>query len=86
MDVNEDHMNSSNSNSEETVQYEEIEDTPIGIIGSEDKGYFLTFGKYRVSEVMETKEAALMHFNNKGWHVMVAVMTAIINFNETNKD
>lgn len=86
MDVKENHSNSSDLNSE-MVTANQIEDTPFSIVGSQAKGYFIAFGKYRVSEPQETEEEALNHFNGKPWNILINTITAIINLNkELNND
>lgn len=61
----------------------EIEDTPFQIVGNEEKGYFVAFGKYRVGEVVETKEEALKYFNIKSWNIFINTITACIDIHNT---
>lgn len=81
MNAKENHSNNSDSISD-LITASPIEDTPFTIVGSEEKGYFIAFGKYRVSEPQETEELALTHFNGKPWSILINTITAIINLNK----
>lgn len=42
-------LNTDNSNSSEIIHREKIENTPFELVGNKDDGYFVAFGKFRVS-------------------------------------
>lgn len=77
--------NLNNSNySEEIIKREPIHGTPFHLISSENK-YFIAFGRYRISEIKNSEDEALLELdmNNQGWNTVTNLIILII---ETSKE
>lgn len=68
------------TNNSQLVSREEIDGTPFHIIGNEDVGYFLAFGRYKLTENQPTKETVLLLVEAEKWNIlanMIALMLDI---------
>lgn len=84
--TNADQSNTSNSSSSKIIngnEYKEeqqivhrkkIPQTPFEIVGSEELGWILTMGKFRLTDPMKTEEEVVNHLNDESWNVMVKIM------------
>lgn len=65
------------SNTEE-IQQEQIEGTPFKIIGNNEKGYFLAFGPYKITEnqptITDTKEL----LESRMWDIIANLVITIV--------
>lgn len=66
-----------NSKSSEIIHREQFEDSPIWIVGTEEKGYFATLGKYRLIEPKETPEAVKLYLMDNYYTVTITIITTI---------
>lgn len=57
--------------SSELIERVEVVGTPFHVIGNEEKGYFLSIGKYRLTENRKTKDDALAEMNSNMWNIMM---------------
>lgn len=78
--MNAENTSKQNSNSE-LVEKIEIEDTPFTAIRIEDV-WFLTMGKYRLSEPMQTKKEVLEDAQRADWWRIMAIINIMIKENE----
>lgn len=62
----------------EEIEREEIKGSPYWIIGNDDEGYFLGFGKWRLTELMKTKEDVLEHLRTNKYNVILQTVMAVI--------
>lgn len=78
-----------NSNSSKLIEREEIEGTPFWIIGEEEKGYFLSFGKWKLTEDLATKEDVFLHLTTNKWEIILKMILCMKNIeqnlNEANE-
>lgn len=65
--------------SSELVEREQIVDTPFWIIGNKETGYFLTMGKYRLTEPMKTKTAVRTYLRANTWNVTLQMCLLVYN-------
>lgn len=77
--------NQNNSNSTELLERERIENTPYTIIGNQEKGYFLAFGKYKVIENKPTKQEVRDELEKRKWFVMIDTVICLLDIIEHNK-
>lgn len=49
---------------------------PFKLIGNEEQGYAIAFGKYRVSEIHDTKEKALAELEQEPWLITINLIAA----------
>lgn len=77
-------MNSKNCSSEnhELVEIHHIDNTPFTVIKT-NENWYVTMGKYRLTQAMETREEAEENAQRMDWDRLIQVMT-IVTFN-TNK-
>lgn len=61
----------------ELITMDEVPGTPFKITGTEEKGYFLTLGKYRLTEYYETKTEALDRLILEQWTIMLRIITIV---------
>lgn len=61
----------------ELVHREHVEGTPFQIVGTEEKGYFVTLGKYRATENMPTIEDAKKEINIQNWEFFCTIISII---------
>ena len=65
-----------NSNSSKSV-FETIEGTPFRLIGSDENGFAIAYGRYRVTDIKPTTDEALQELVNQQWNIL-ARMAGII--------
>lgn len=79
-----------NNQNSSLVTIKAIEDTPFTIVGDEEKGYFLAFGRHRISESLETEEEVKNLLKEKPWQIiadwMVVMYETIHRFAEIDKE
>lgn len=76
--------NNSESNSDELVQRIPIEDTPFTAIKFDDK-WFLTMGKYRLTDPVDTLEGVKEDAQRADWARVMQIMQIMIDENENKK-
>lgn len=76
--------NKENSNYE-LVSTEAIEGTPFHVVGEEEKGYFISLGRYRVSEVQKTKDEALEELYKNMWYIIMNVIITTVDILKENE-
>lgn len=58
-----------NSGNEEILERIPIDKTPLHIMGNEKTGYAISFGKYRLGELRESKEVAELDLIEEFWNI-----------------
>lgn len=58
----------------EIVHREKLDDTPFYVIGNEEQGYFLAFGKFRLTEPRETIDEAKNMLYDKMWDIILKLV------------
>lgn len=69
-------QNKENSNSE-LVERHEIPNTPFHIVGNKEKGYFLTLGKYKISDTYKTEEELFEDVDKQHWNITLRLITTV---------
>lgn len=64
--------------SEPLIYRESVEGTRFIIVGNEETGYFVTFGKYQVSQKVPTIQQAREQVANKDWDIIMAMMAVTV--------
>lgn len=77
--------NKENSNLEELIERERIDNTPYTIVGNKERGYFLAFGKYKVLENKPTKAEIRNDLEKRKWFVMMDTVICLMDMVEHNK-
>lgn len=72
-------------NSSELLHQEKIVGTPLTIVGNEDKGYFIALGRYRLTEPIETIDAAYGLLESQQWNIISNMIATMISINEEMK-
>jgi hypothetical protein len=75
-----------NKNSTETIHRHRIENTPFDVIGNEERGYFLAFGKYRITQPKPTIEETEKQLQENMWPIICDVMTIIATLESTKPE
>lgn len=75
MNVN--HTNNNESTSNELIENEKIEKTPFSAVRV-DNQWFLTMGKYRLTEQLQTKEQVLKDAERSDWDRVLQVIAIMI--------
>lgn len=63
--------------SSELIKREQIGETPFTAIKTEQGGWFVTIGKYRVSEEYKTKAEVVKLVEKKDWGLIMNVITVV---------
>lgn len=66
----------SDSRSTEIRMKKKIANTPFEIVGNEERGYFLAFGIFRISESKQTPEEVEEILKNETWFVIANMISA----------
>lgn len=86
--------NPNNSVSTELIERYPVENTPFVIVGNPESGYFLSFGKYRLTEYYDNPQLCKNAMGNEIWNIMLNLMAlfsewstvdTINKINDTNK-
>lgn len=80
--------NQSKQQSSELLHREKINNTPFEVIGNEEYGYFIAFGKYKLTEsfnlydynVDNIHDIAVLYLNEHMWNIMTNLMTLFAEF------
>lgn len=74
-------MNVENKNTynKELVSRKKIPNTPFEIIGNEERGYFLAFGKYKLTPDIKTEEDVIMYLEETSWYIIVNIIAIMLN-------
>lgn len=81
-----------NSDSYELLHRENIEGTPFQIIGNDEHGYFIAFGKYKLIPNEPTVIKARLQLQYQHWNIVLNLITILQEFlrldilNETNTE
>lgn len=65
------------------VDVEKIEGTPFHI-ASDENGHIIALGKYRLTEILESKELALEMIRNNDWQLTMNLIALITNLEVSN--
>ena len=63
--------------SKNETKYERIESTPFAIVKN-NKGWFITLGKYRASDYYITKEQAKRDIQRRDWDLILSAVSIMI--------
>lgn len=69
-----------NSNSEQLIEREDIENTPFTIVKFSDK-WTLVMGRYKIAGPFPTKDLALEASKDASWNTIMIVIQAMIDAN-----
>lgn len=68
------------------VESNPIKGTPLHIIGNHEKGYFIAFGKWRLTEPLPTVEHVKQHYKENTMNLTIQIVSIIIdNLKELQK-
>ena len=71
--------------SSELLEMDKVENTPFHVVGSNDQGFFIALGKYRISTVQPTKESAIEWVSKNMWTVVLILVDTLILLNKDDK-
>lgn len=76
--------NKSKSSGEQLIEYFQVENTPFTVARNGTE-WFVLMGKYRFTEDVKTKKAAIQEARKMTWDRILQVITAVINDHEEQK-
>lgn len=79
----EENQNKENSS---LIHREQIENSGIWIIGSEDKGYFATFAKFKLTENMDTPEHVKYFIEDFKWDIITKIIACTVQLWDEQKN
>lgn len=82
-DVNQNKVNYSN---EELLHKERIDNTPFYIIGNNEQGYFITYGKYRITERKNTIVEIREELEKDRWTIITVLIAVLIQITDEIKE
>lgn len=59
------------------VEREQIENTPFWIVGNKERGYFLAFGKFQMTEEVPNKLDVILNLEKDRWNVLVKMIVCV---------
>lgn len=59
------------------IIHKEIPDTPFHITGSDEHGYFVRLGDYRLTKIHKTIHEAEMEIHNEPWNITLRMIGAV---------
>lgn len=65
------------TSSEHLIEKEQIPKTPFWVVGNKEKGYFLTYGKWKITDNFQSMEEAKTALHEEQWHIMT-ILAGII--------
>lgn len=68
------HKEKSGNENTELIHREKVERTPFYIVGNEEQGYFLTMGKYRLTEAARTIEEVKEQLETNMWDIILKLV------------
>lgn len=74
---NTDQVNNNGSDSRELIEKKQIPETPFTAIRIEDK-WFLTLGKYRLTNPVENYDLIEAEANNTSWERILQIMKIVV--------
>lgn len=66
-------------NSEELIERKQMENTPFWICGNIETGYWLTLGKWRLTEPVKDMDTVEMEVKTNKWNIIVKLIICINN-------
>lgn len=82
MNVEEPHK----QNSGQLIERYQIPGSPYWVIGDEEKGYYLRFGKYKFTENMQSIQEVEEHYEENKANVILQTILAVTTEVQTNKN
>lgn len=82
----EENQNSKNYSNNEIIHREQIENSPLFIIGNNIEGYFLTFGKYRITERKNTIVEIRKEIEEDKWNIIIRLISTMIEITDQIKE
>lgn len=79
-------QHSTEEKAKEIYLNEIIQGGPLRVVGNNDQGYCIVFGKYRVSAIRETEDEARGELVYNNWNVIINLIGAITGEIETTRD
>lgn len=76
------------NSSTELIHREQIEDTPFYIIGNEEKGYFISFGKYKLTEEIQSLHTQTLQeqfksiLHHQQWNIILNLLAVFTEFSK----
>lgn len=67
-------VNSSEEPPTQLVEREQLEGTPFWIIGNNEEGYFLAFGKFKMTERYKTKDEVIEYLNSNEYNIIAQMI------------
>lgn len=79
------HFQNEEASEKQLIEQHEITGTPFKITGNKTKGYWLTMGPYRLTEVKHTKLEVIEELEDNKWNIIARCIQVTHDF-EKNKE
>lgn len=63
---------------EQLIEREMVKGSPYWIIGDKENGYFLTFGKWQLTERQKTKLDVVLYLEDNKWDIILKTILCVI--------
>lgn len=67
----------------ELAEVIEYEGGPLTIVGNKERGYFLAFGKYKLTKSMDTPTDIEVWAQQNRWKIIVGLFATMLEINES---
>lgn len=71
---------------EEYLNIEIVDAKPLRLVGSNEVGYCIVFGKYRITDIKQTPDEALKEAETNKWTMIINLIAAVSGKTEELKD
>lgn len=69
-------------NSGELLERHEVPGSPFTIVGNKEQGYFLTMGKYRLTDAYQDVDGVIWGLENEKWEIIFNLIITLIKSTE----
>ncbi len=70
-------QNSTETNSKQSCNFDQIENTIFTIVNDPEKGYFLAIGANRITEYFKTSTKAINQLNEDMWNIIMKMVIIV---------
>lgn len=78
--------NENSSTSEQLIERMKVDGSPFTVIGEVNEGYFLAFGRYRLTERFKTKELVITHLMMEQYNIMMKMVAIMIQIDKEREN
>lgn len=84
LDISNGYTNAEEANKENSlIKHEPVDGTPFYVTGSQEKGYFLRFADYQLTDPKKTIDEVLTELDQTYWQIITKLIICIVEIHAT---